>query len=74
MGVNKKVIGLIKDELGGRIMTKFVAPRQKLFSYKTLCGGGGKKCKGVKKCMVKNTLDLHHYKHCLFAGMGENVY
>ena len=30
---NKKVIGLIKDDLGGNIMTEFVALRPKTYSY-----------------------------------------
>ena len=34
-GKNKKVIGLMKDELGGWIITEFVALRPKTFSYMT---------------------------------------
>ena len=35
IGLNKKVISLIKDKLGGAIMTEFVALRPKLYSYKS---------------------------------------
>ena len=35
INVNKKVVGLMKDELGGGIITEFVALRPKAYSYKT---------------------------------------
>ena len=66
VGLNKKVIGLMKDELGGAIMTEFVALRPKLYSYRKLDGAEGKKCKGIKKCVVKKTLTLDDYRACLF--------
>ena len=66
IGVNKKVIGLMKDELGGKIMTEFVALRPKLCSYKIVGGSEDKKCKGIKKCVVKKTLTFEDYKTCLF--------
>ena len=48
IGANKKAIGLMKDEQGGRIMMEFVALRPKLYAFKTLSGSRDKKCKGVK--------------------------
>ena len=66
VGMNKKVIGLMKDELGGSIMTEFVALRPKLYSYRKLDGSEDKKCKGIKKCVVKKTLTFDDYKTCLF--------
>ena len=66
IGLNKKVIGLLKYELGGKIMTEFVALRPKLYSYKKLDGSEDKKHKGIKKCIVKKTLTFEDYKTCLF--------
>ena len=67
IGLNKKVIELMKDELGGKIMTEFVALRPKLYSYKVLDGSEDKKCKGIRKCIVKKTLTFEDYKTCLFC-------
>ena len=53
MGKNKKVIGLMKDELGGEIITEFVTLRPKTYSYLTDDGKEDKKAKGTKKCVIK---------------------
>ena len=53
IGVNKKVIGLMKDELGGKIMTEFVALRPKLYSFEKLDGLEDKKCKGIKNALSR---------------------
>ena len=52
-GKNKKVIGLMKDELGGKIMTEFVALSPKTYSYLTDDCKEDKKAKGTKKCVLK---------------------
>ena len=51
-GINKKVIGLMKDKLGGDIITEFVALRPKAYSYITNNFIEMKKAKGTKKCVV----------------------
>ena len=56
----------MKDELGGVIMTEFIALRPKLCSYKVLNGAESMKCKEIKKCVVKKTLTFEDYKFCLF--------
>ena len=66
-GVNKKVIGMFKDEVAGQIIEEFVGLRAKLYSFKTMGGKEEKKCKGVKKCVVKKTIAHEDYKHCLFS-------
>ena len=65
IGMNRKVIGLMKDELGGDIMTEFVTLRPKLYFFRKL-GDEDKKCKGIKKCVIKKTLTFEDYKTCLF--------
>ena len=66
IGRNRKVIGLMKDELGGDIMSEFVALRPKLYSFRRHNGAEDKKCKGIKKCVIKKTLSFDDYKNCLF--------
>ena len=67
-GCNKKVLGMFKDEAGGKIIDEFVGLRAKLYSYKTLDGEESKKCKGVKRLVVKNSITHEDYKNCLFTG------
>ena len=43
----------MKDEAGGKIIEEFVGLRAKLYSYKMFEGKEEKKCKGIKKSVVK---------------------
>ena len=65
MGKNKKVIGLMKDELGGKIITEFVTLRPKTYSYLTDDSKEDKKAKGTKKCIIKKMIKFDDYKKCL---------
>ena len=71
IGLNKKVIGLMKDELGGDIMSEFAVLRSKLYSFRKIDGSENKKCKGIKKCVVKKTLLFDDYKNCLLENSGD---
>ena len=51
-GKNKKVIGLMKDELGGKIMTEFAALRPKTYSHLMDDSRNDKKAKGTKQSKV----------------------
>ena len=65
IGKNKKVIGLMKDELGEKIITEFVTLRAKTYSYLTDDGKEGKKAKGTKRCVIKKMIKFNDYKKML---------
>ena len=67
-GINKKVLGMFKDEAGGKIIKEFVGLRAKLYSYKMDEGEESKKCKGVKKQVVATSITHEDYKTCLRTG------
>ena len=75
IGKNKKVIGLFKDELGGKIVTEFCAVREKAYSFlidEFTDADHEKnkivniKAKGPKKCIIKRELMFENYKDSLF--------
>ena len=70
-GINKKVIGMFKDEVSGKQITRFVGLRPKLYSFKIEEDKEVRKCKGIKKNIVKKKLDFDDYVHCLFSGEKE---
>ena len=53
-GKNKKVIGLMKDEFGEKIMVKVLGLTAKTYNYLIDDGSEDKKAKGTKKRKKKN--------------------
>ena len=59
-------------------MSEFVALRPKMYSYKigskesTAGRDEVKKCKGIKKCIVKKDIKFEDYKICLMTGEMEH--
>ena len=66
-GLNSKVLGMIRDEAGGKQIVEFVSLRAKLYSYKMLDGSEDKKCKGVTKNVTKRSIQFDDYRECLFS-------
>jgi len=78
-GVNKKVLGMFKDEANSKQISEFVGLRAKQYAYRmhTVRPTGDlstkgcvdkehKKCKGIKKKVVENNITFDDYKKCLF--------
>ena len=70
-GANKKVIGMFKDEVAGKQITHFVGLRPKLYSFRIEEDKEVRKCKGIKKNVIKKKLDFDDYVQCLFTGRKE---
>ena len=62
----------MKDQLVGKIMTKFVGLRAKTQSYILDDGNEDKKAKDTKKCVIKRKLKFENYKNCLQATQLDN--
>ena len=72
-GVNKKVPGKFKDELGGEIIKEYAGVRAKLHAFKTLNNVEEKKAKGIKKYAIKNKLIFEDYKQCVLNKVNKRV-
>ena len=66
MGMNKKVIGMLKDKLGGKIMKEFCALRAKTYTYLMDDDSEKKKAKGIKRCLIRRRLMFENYEDSLF--------
>ena len=66
IGKNKKVIGLFKGELRGKIMKVLAGVRAKTWAYLMDDHSEHKKAKGTKKCIIKKDIMVRNYEDCLF--------
>ena len=57
----------MKDELGGKIIIKFIGLRAKSYSYLIDDSSEDEKAKGKKRCAVKRKLKSENYKIFLEA-------
>lgn len=64
-GINKKVIGFMKDKLGGRIMKEFTALIPKMYIYFTDDGHVDKKAMDTKKFVIKKDIKVQDHKDSL---------
>ncbi len=66
---NKKVIGKFKDELGVKVMSEFIGLRSKSYAFTYIDINNIERCdkklKGIKKNIIKETINFKHYYNCL---------
>ena len=56
----------MKDECGGKIIVEFASPRAKVYGLYTQDEKITKKCKGIKKYVIKKEIYFQDYKDCVF--------
>ena len=57
-------MGLMKDELSGKIITKSLKLKSKSYNYLIDDGSEDKKANDTKKCIMKRKLKFENYKNC----------
>ena len=72
----------MKDECGGNKILRFVGLRSKLYAYEVdrLRDNDGKwkydvqkkKCKGIRKYIIKKEITIDDYEKCLFSGKSQH--
>ena len=74
LGLNKKVVGLLKDEAGDNTISEFVGLRPKLYSFmssKAAKETETKRAKGVKKAVINKTITFNDYVNVLTTNESE---
>ena len=66
IGMNKKVIGMFQDQLGGKIMKEYCVLRAKTFRNLMDDDSEKEKAEGIKRCVIKRRLMFENYKDSLF--------
>ena len=64
IGKNKKLIGLFKDKLGGKIIKEFVGFRAKTYEYLMDDDSENEIGKETIKCTIERILKFNDYKDC----------
>ena len=55
-------------------MTGFAALRPESYAARKLDNKEDKKCKGIKKCVVKKTISFDDYENCLLDSKSKSIY
>ena len=69
-GLNKKVIGIMKDECGGKQIKEFVGLRPKLYCYRKK-KEEEKRCKSIKNYVTEKEITFQNFKECLLKDKEE---